>query len=37
MKGKSLLLLTGLVSTPLLAADVLTGEVQRQPSTSRPS
>ncbi|WP_404834896.1 cation acetate symporter [Aeromonas media] len=31
MKGKSLLLLTGLVSTPLLAADVLTGEVQRQP------
>ena len=31
MKGKSLLLLTGLVSTPLLAADALTGEVQRQP------
>ncbi len=30
MKGKSLLL-TGLVSTPLLAADALTGEVQRQP------
>ncbi|MGU5593297.1 cation acetate symporter [Aeromonas sanarellii] len=31
MKGKSLVLLTGLVSTPLLAADALTGEVQRQP------
>lgn len=31
MKGKSLLLLTGLVSTPLLAADALTGDVQRQP------
>lgn len=31
MKGKSLLLLSGLVSTPLLAADALTGEVQRQP------
>ncbi|MFR9702563.1 cation acetate symporter [Aeromonas sanarellii] len=31
MKGKSLLLLTGVVSTPLLAADALTGEVQRQP------
>ncbi|AHE49367.1 acetate permease [Aeromonas hydrophila 4AK4] len=31
MKGKSLLLLGGLVSTPLLAADALTGEVQRQP------
>ncbi|MGU5661630.1 cation acetate symporter [Aeromonas sanarellii] len=31
MKGKSLLLLTGLVSTPLLAAYALTGEVQRQP------
>ena len=31
MKGKSLLLLTGLVSTPLLAADALCGEVQRQP------
>ncbi|WP_338886967.1 cation acetate symporter [Aeromonas rivipollensis] len=30
MKGKSLLL-SGLVSTPLLAADALTGEVQRQP------
>ncbi|MCH7369921.1 MULTISPECIES: cation acetate symporter [Aeromonas] len=31
MKGKSLLLLGGLISTPLLAADALTGEVQRQP------
>lgn len=31
MKGKSLLLLSSLVSTPLLAADALTGEVQRQP------
>lgn len=31
MKGKSLLLLTGLVSTPLLAADAISGEVQRQP------
>ena len=31
MKGKSLLLLGSLVSTPLLAADALTGEVQRQP------
>ena len=31
MKGKSLLLLGSLLSTPLLAADALTGEVQRQP------
>ncbi|WP_281705846.1 cation acetate symporter [Aeromonas taiwanensis] len=31
MKGKSLLMLTGLVSTPLLAADAISGEVQRQP------
>ncbi|MGY3944809.1 cation acetate symporter [Aeromonas tecta] len=31
MKGKSLLLLGSLMSTPLLAADALTGEVQRQP------
>ncbi len=31
VKGKSLLLLGGLISTPLLAADALTGEVQRQP------
>ncbi|HDX8453633.1 TPA: cation acetate symporter [Aeromonas hydrophila] len=31
MKGKSLLLLATLVSSPLLAADALTGEVHRQP------
>lgn len=31
MKGKSLLLLGSLLSPPLLAADALTGEVQRQP------
>ncbi|AGM44336.1 cation acetate symporter [Aeromonas hydrophila] len=31
MKGKSLLLLATLASSPLLAADALTGEVHRQP------
>ncbi|MGU5675043.1 cation acetate symporter [Aeromonas hydrophila] len=31
MKGKSLLLLATLTSSPLLAADALTGEVHRQP------
>ncbi|HDU8490412.1 TPA: cation acetate symporter [Aeromonas hydrophila] len=31
MKGKSLLLLVTLASSPLLAADALTGEVHRQP------
>ena len=31
MKGKSLLLLATLASSPLLAADALTGDVQRQP------
>lgn len=31
MKGKSLLLLAALASSPLLAADALTGEVHRQP------
>ena len=31
MKGKFLLPLAGLISTPLLAADAISGEVQRQP------
>ena len=37
MKGKFLLPLAGSISTPLLAADAISGEVQRQPSISRPS